>query len=132
MLTGINLYIRSNTLSFKVPIFGYLTISHHASKTHTHTCCPLFLTIFNMFLTISQAKASVEAAKNYVYKGGNFSSEVHIILSKLHNAMCAYWKIPQPPSNKAQVKKETTSNSIDNWTFDSSSNWTNNENEEYK
>ena len=249
-----NLYIRSNTLSFKVPIFGYLTIPHHASKTHTRIHLSRFLTIFNMFSTISQAnasttattnttpagsdmsleslvytgpdelpspklnaislddpdddgpfilspppftperpaaihiqqdvhqevhttkegkaradavegllklkgldprlaaaairqrkeeaqqqvldliqaKASVEAAKNHVFEGGNFSSEVRVILSKLHDAMNAYWKIPTQPPNEVQVKEETTSDSIDDWTFDSSSNWTDDEDEEYK
>jgi hypothetical protein len=47
-----NPYIRSNTLSFKVPIFGYLIIPHHASKTHTCIHLSRFLTIFNMFSMI--------------------------------------------------------------------------------
>jgi hypothetical protein len=64
MLTGMNLYIRPNTLSFKVPIFGYLTIPHHASKTHTCIHLSRFLTIFNMFLTISQANASTTSTTN--------------------------------------------------------------------
>jgi hypothetical protein len=220
-------------LSFKVPIFRYFTIPHHASKTHTRIHLFHFLTIFNMFSTISQAnasttamtnmtptgsdmsleslvytgpdklpspklntislddpdddgpfilspspftperpaaihiqqdicqeihttkegkahadavegllklkelnpclaaaairqckeeaqqqvldliqaKTSVEAAKNHVFEGGNFSSE---------------------PSTETQVKEETTSDSINDWTFDSSSNWTDDEDEEYK
>jgi hypothetical protein len=63
-------------------------------------------------LNLIQAKALVEAAKNHVFEGGNFSSKVHIILSKLHDTMCAYWKIPIQPSNEAQVKEEMTSDSI--------------------
>jgi hypothetical protein len=244
MLTGMNLYIRPNTLSFKVPIFRYLTIPYHASKTHTHIHLSCFLTIFNMFSTISQANASttamtnmtpassdmlleslvytgpdelpspklnaillddpdddglfilspppftpkcsaavhiqqdihqevhttkegkahadavegllklkgldprlataavrqckeeaqqqvldliqakalVEATKNHIFEGGNFSSEVHVILSKLHDAMCAYWKIPTQPPTEVQVKEKTTSDFIDDWTFDSSFN----------
>jgi hypothetical protein len=46
--------------------------------------------------------------------------------------MCAYWKIPQQLSNETQVKEETTSNSINDWTFDTSSNWTDDKDEEYK
>jgi hypothetical protein len=59
-----NLYIRLNTLSFKVPIFEYFTIPHHTSKTYTHIHLSCFLTIFNMFLTISQANASTTAMTN--------------------------------------------------------------------
>jgi hypothetical protein len=73
-------------------------------------------------LNLIQAKALVEAAKNHVFEEGNFSSKVCIILSKLHDTMCAYWKIPIQPSNEAQVKDEMTSDSINDWTFDSSSN----------
>jgi hypothetical protein len=83
-------------------------------------------------LDLIQAKTLVEATKNHIFEGGNFSSEVHIILSKLHDTMCAYWKIPTQPSNKAQVKEEMTSDSTNDWTFDFSSNWTNNKDEEYK
>jgi hypothetical protein len=64
MLTGMNLYIRSNILSFKVPIFGYLTIPHPASKTHTYIHFSRFFTIFNMFSTTSQANASTTAMTN--------------------------------------------------------------------
>jgi hypothetical protein len=83
-------------------------------------------------LDLIQAKTSVEAAKNHVFEGGQFSSEVCIILSKLHGTMCAYWKTPTQPPNEVQVKEETTSDSIDDWTFDSSSNWTDDKDEEYK
>ena len=41
-------------------------------------------------LDLIQAKTSVEAAKNHIFEGGQFSSEVCVILSKLHGAMCAY------------------------------------------
>jgi hypothetical protein len=47
--------------------------------------------------------------------------------------MCAYWKIPTQSSTQAQVKEEmSTSNSINDWTFESFSNWTDDEDEEYK
>ena len=62
--------------------------------------------------SVRNTKASVEAAKNHVFEGGNFSSEECIILSKLHDAVCDYWKIPIQPPNEAQVKEEMTSNSI--------------------
>ena len=70
-----NLYIRSNTLSFKVPIFGYLTIPYHASKTHTCIHLSHFLTIFNMFLTISQTNASTTAMTNTTPASSDMSLE---------------------------------------------------------
>jgi hypothetical protein len=75
MLTGMNLYIRLNTLSFKVPIFGYFTISYHTSKTHTHIHLSCFLTIFNMFSTIFQANASTTAMTNMTPTGSDMSLE---------------------------------------------------------
>jgi hypothetical protein len=73
MLSGMNLYIRLNTLSFKVPIFGYFTIPYHTSKTHTCIHLSHFLTIFNMFLTIFQANASTTAMTNMTPAGSDMS-----------------------------------------------------------
>ena len=75
MLTGMILYIRSSTLSFKVPNFRCFTIPHHASKTHTCIPIPHFLTIFNMFSTISQANASTTATTNTTPTGSDMSLE---------------------------------------------------------
>jgi hypothetical protein len=62
-------------LSFKVPIFGYLTLLQHASILHNCLHCPLFLTIVNMFLTIFQANASTTATTSTTSASSDMSLE---------------------------------------------------------